>query len=614
MTSSRADFRSGRGVAGAVVALGCLIGAGEPVSAQAPQPLSPQVRPPVQQGAPQQQPPQRAPSAPVENPAPGTLMPQRIEATPLGAIDPDSAGVLAREQGGFGLDMWQGTRRGIVEEMLPELPARTVSPTLRDLMRRLLLSTATAPAADPKSVKTESLIGLRVEQLAAMGDTAAVEQLLKVAPSRSTDAALARSEVDFLFLDNDTARACPLVASQVGATDALYWRKAYVFCLALAGEHDKAALGAQLLREQGDKDKVFFDLLDTLSGWARPKIDRMPNAQPLHLVMARAAKVALPGDVLASNHPAILRTIATNPSLGNELRLEAAERAEAVGVLDTKVLRDLYSSINFSKDQLEKPLSAAQSDRSSLPRALLYRRATQETVPTALAQVVHQALSLARDGGRYQSQARVYRDVLAKLAPSRDLVWFAPEASRALLAAGDAVGAETWYEILRASAILDERAAGLRDRLTPLARLAGAIPDEEWKPEAAAAWLRATSTKDDGTPENINEVRLRAALMFNLLEAMGDIVNDSEWEKILIASPLGTAIIPNGAVWRQANTAAVAGRVAETVMLNAVMVGQGNLGQIDATVLRTAVENLRGVGLVKEARALAVEAALSAGL
>ena len=614
MTASRAEASGRRRLVGCVAAAACLVLAADAALAQ--QSLTPQSRP---QGAPQQQqePPRAQPQRPVasENPAPGSLLPQRIEAAPLSAIDPDSAGVLAREQGGFGHDMWQGTRRGIVEAMLPELPVRTVSPTLRSLMRRLLLSTAQAPAADPKAEKTVSLIGLRVEQLAAMGDTASVEQLLKMAPTRSIDAALARSEVDALFLDNDTARACPLVASQAGVSDSLYWRKAYVFCLALAGERDKAALGAQILREQGgEQDKVFSDLLDTLVGWARPKIDRMPNAQPLHFAMARAAKVPLPNDVLASNHPAILRTIATTPSLGNELRADAAERAEAMGVLETKVLRDLYASINFSKDQLEKPLSAAQADRTPLSRALLYRRALQETVPTALAQILHQALTLARDGGRYQSQARVYKDLLAKLTPSRDFVWFAPEATRALLAAGDSLGAENWYEILRVAAVLDEKAAAMKNRLAPLVRLAGAVPDSEWKADAAAAWLYAIVTNEEEKPADAADVRARSYLMLNLLEAMGDIVNDSEWERIMVAAPLGSAIFPNGAVWRQANTAAVSGRVAETVMLNAIMVGQGNLGQIDSTVMRTAVENLRGVGLVDDARVLAVEAAISAGL
>jgi hypothetical protein len=593
-----------------VVALGGLLVA-EAAVAQAPQPLTPRGAPsPAPQAPPVQQ--RQAPQ-PTEA-APGTLLPQRIEAAPLGTIDPDAAGVLTREQGGFGQDMWQGTRRGIVEEMLPELPVRTASPALRSLMRRLLLSTANPPASEPKAEKSESLIGLRVEQLAAMGDTNAVEQLLKVAPARSTDAALARSEVDTLLLENDTARACPLIAGQAGVSDAMYWRKAYVFCLALAGEHDKAALGAQLARERGDPDSTFQDLLMTLIGWGKPKIDKMPNAQPLHFAMARAAKVPLPADVLSANHPAILRTVATNPSLGNELRVEAAERAEAVGVLDTRVLRDLYSSINFTKDQLEKPLSAAQSDRSPTSRALLYRRATHESVPIAVAQVVQQALTLAREGGRYQSQARVYRDIIGSLVPSRDLVWFAPEASRALLAAGNAQGAETWYEILRASAVTDERAAAVRDRLTPLARLAGAVPDSDWKPAAAAAWLAASGTKEDGTAVPVNELRMRAAIMFNLLEAMGDIVSDAEWEKILSAPPIGSAVMPNPTLWRQANTAAVSGRVGETVLLNAVLVGQGELGLIDSTVLRIAIENLRGVGLVQEARALAVEAAISAGL
>jgi hypothetical protein len=42
--------------------------------------------------------------------------------------------------------------------------------------------------------------------------------------------------------------------------------------------------------------------------------------------------------------------------------------------------------------------------------------------------------------------------------------------------------------------------------------------------------------------------------------------------------------------------------------------GPGPTGEVDPTVLRFVIESLRGVGLVDEARALAVEAAVSAGI
>ena len=102
-----------------------------------------------------------------------------------------------------------------------------------------------------------------------MGDIGAVDALLKVAPNRENDQILLRSEADVLFYGNDYARVCPLVASQIRQVATVYWRKAFIFCQALAGEHDRASLGVTLLQEQGEEDPVFYNLIDALAGLKR---------------------------------------------------------------------------------------------------------------------------------------------------------------------------------------------------------------------------------------------------------------------------------------------------------------------------------------------------------
>jgi len=457
----------------------------------------------------------------------------------------------------------------------------------------------------------KDLVVLRAQQLAAMGDSEGLESLLRTAPSRGTDPALLRIEADMLFLESDNSRVCALIASQSGTSSDPYWRKADIFCQALAGEQARAWLGSDMLREQGDKDALFVDLLDALINGTKPKIESMAKAQPLHFAMARAAKIALPADVAMSDRPAILRLVATTPTLPAEQRLEAAERAEGMGVLETKVLRDIYAGIPFSKEQLDKALSIAQSEKTPMSRALLYVRATRETVPTALAQIIQQALILARDSRRYQTQARVYRDLIAGLPPSRDLLWLAPDAARALLATGPATGANAWFDILRASAVLDDQSQRMRDRLLPLARLAGVVQDPDWSADAVGNWYKAALTAEGGNPPDADDVRAQAVMLFNLLEASGDTVPDAQWEKTISG---GSTVVPNAALWRQLQAASIAGRVGETIMLSSVALGGGPVGEADPTVLRFVVESLRGVGLTDDARALAVEAAVSSGI
>ena len=494
-------------------------------------------------------------------------------------------------------------------------------------MRRLLLSTAKAPERDKK---TKSLIAIRAQQLSAMGDHAAVVELIKVSPTRGKDEALMRSEADVLFLSNDNARVCPLVAGQIQNADSAYWQKAFIFCQSLAGEHEKASLGASMLREQGEEDEVFFGLVDTLAGLEKFDIKSLINPKPLHFAMVRAAKAKLPTDVSSSNNPAILRTIATSPNAHPELRLDAAERAENMGALRTDILRQLYAGVTFSEEALANPLTTADAKRGPLSRALLYRKALVESIPTAMAEVLSQALQQARETARYQSMSRVYQEILKGLEPTQDLVWFAPEAVRALLAAGDLQAADNWFKVLRSSALFNEDAVASRNRLSPLARIAGAIDDEDWRPELLTGWWLDQITpkvKKDTAEANekaakkplakaqlLERARPRALLLYNILEALGDDVPDANWVALLTSPPQTTTLMPQPALWRSLTAAADRDRIGEVVLFSMLALGQGGPAQADPTVLRKVLTSLNAVGLAAEARALALEAAVASGI
>ncbi len=539
---------------------------------------------------------------------PAPAVEKGIQVDALTSIDPDTVGVLNEDEGGYGVAMWNGTKRASIEALLPRLPVNTASAGMRDLMRRLLLSPATVPEAGKKdkTVKSGGLVALRVRLLADMGDLDGADKLLDATPLRNQNQALVRVEADNLFLTNDNARACSLAAGQVRENDAPYWQKAFIFCQALAGEADKAALGVSLLRELGTEDPVYFILIDALTGGQKAVIDSLQNPSPLHLAMARAAKVQLPADVISSSRPAVLRTIAISPNASVELRLEAAERAEAAGALDAESLRQLYTSISFTEDELSNPLSKAEAESGPLSRALLYRTAVIQTVPTAQAEAVGRALSLGREGGRYASTVRVFMPVLRRIPPSPEMLWFANEALRGFLVTRDEQGAAAWFSVLRASAMFDEKARAALAAVSPVARLAGSEEAKHWDSTRLAAWWEDTRERPDA--------RERASLLFSLLEGLGDVVPDDVWEALLGGTERTTAVMPHPALWYRLASAADAGRKGETVLLVLLALGEGGPAQAGPVVLRRVLTSLIAVGLNTEARALAVEAAVAADL
>ncbi|MBC8267809.1 MAG: hypothetical protein H8E36_03585 [Rhodospirillaceae bacterium] len=567
-----------------------------------------------------------------------------IQVNTLQTINPDTAGVLSAQEGGFGVDMWTGTSHRMLLTLIARLPVNIRSEVMRDLMRRLLLSTATLPGG---MAGDGTYVARRVGLLAEMGDTLSVSRLLDATPGRSQINQLMRYEADVRFLANDNSRACSLAAGQISNQASVYWQKAFIFCQALAGEHDKASLGVSLLRETGDQDDAFYTLVEALGG-NTGVIKSLRDPSPMHLSMARVSKSQLPADVVSSNRPGVLRTIAKSPNASVEIRLEAAERAEIAGALDVDTLRQLYTSVSFSEKDMANPLTKAEAESGPLSRALLYRTALIQTVPIAQAEATAKALSLGREGDRYTSTVRVFLPVLKRIPPSTELVWFAPEVIRAFLIGGEDAAAAPWFSLLRANAQHNIEAAQTLNALLPVARIAGSSETAQWGPTQLANWWNQLE-KDDSA-------RDKAALLYTLFDALGDGVPQDAWDALLDGPQQIAMAMPNPALWRSLTEATKAAseapaavampepaavpattqgssvsavplettvmepetkghaRVGEIILLSLIALGEGGPGQAGPIVLRQVMESLSTIGLDKEVHALALEAVVAAGL
>jgi hypothetical protein len=511
---------------------------------------------------------------------------------------------------------------------------------MRDLMRRLLLSIARVPEGKAKKV---SLVAIRIRLLAAMGDSVSVNTLLNATPGRASDPELVRIETETRFLANDNARACALAGSNIRDQRNLFWQKVFLFCQALAGEHEKASLGISIMRETGSNDDVFFSMIESLGSGVPPVLETLPDPSPLSLAIARVAKAKLPDDVISSNHPGVLRTIAISPNAPVEIRLEAAERAEAAGALPVDSLRQLYSIVSFSSDELANPLSRAETEGGPMTRALLYHTSLTQTVPTAQAEVVARALALGRDEGRYVSVVRVFLPVLKSIPPSAELLWFAPEAVRGLLLAGETIAAKSWFSLMRTYALINKDVEKLITQLMPIVRLMRSSEAVDWSTTKLSAWWEIIKDRKDAVKD--------AALLYALFDALGEPVPTDAWGKLMVGGDRREVSMPNLALWLRLiestkavlKTASIStpldemrfknsnlpevysqqemsnaqnsrSRIGELVMLGLLVLGEGGPAEADPLLLSQVLAGLRAAGFEGEARSMAVEAALAAGL
>ncbi len=528
-----------------------------------------------------------------------------VAVSPLRALDSSSVGVLGPEDGGLGPRLWEGASRPRIESLIARLPVVTESRAMKTLTRALLLTSAPVPEGE---ATVPSLLGLRVERLAAAGDMKGALDLVQVAPPGLEDPVLARVETDGFFLSGDHSGACTVVEREVANGRAgVYWIKGLSFCRALREEIKAARLGADLLREIGETgDEAFFTLIAALAGDPGATVVSLPDPRPLHIAMLRVAGQDIPADAVAGAGPALLRAIATAPNTDIAVKLAAGERAEALGALSPESLAQIYASVPFTSDELNNAVSIALKENSPRSRALLFQVGQIQTVPAARAEAMREAARVSRRIGGFATAARVNRAALLNFTVSDELAWFAGDAGLALLAAGEFEVARIWYDAARAQAPTAEgEATKAALDLWPLIAIAPLAEPPLWAPGALPAWW-AEQLK---SPPYL--WRSRAGTILTVFESLGLIVPPGAWAPLLDGPPLETASVPAPALWRDLRVAAVDGHVGETVIYALMALGEGGPATAHPLTLEAVITGLRAVGLDGYARAIAIEAVLA---
>jgi hypothetical protein len=540
---------------------------------------------------------------PAPAPSATTTSGSGLEVGSLGDVTPDYGGTLAEGGGGFPVDMWRGTDRALVERLLPKLSPAASSPAMRDLTRRLLLTNAEAPAGKSGGV---NLFGARADRLMAMGLSADAAALLALQPARSTDPLSARQRIDSSLLAGDVDGACKAVDdTRKAASGDAAWQKAQIFCQLRAGQGDEAALGLDLLREQGQGDPAFFTLIDVLSGNKAVTLESLPAPTALDLAMLRAASMPIPRDAAQAQNPAVLAMIARDPAIDMPLRLAAAEQAAADGSLPMDQLQMVYASVPYSPGDLGNAIEVSSHDPGPGSRAMLFQAAGIAVDTGLRAHVLDAALDRARRQGGYLLAVEANLQFLLPIVPSDDLSWFAADAGRALYAAGHYEQANAWMALAQRRGTSDSQAAAAFSSLAVFARIAGVGSPLAWDGATVTKW-REMQAANNGAGDPV-------ARLFAIFEGLGEPIGGS-WSLIGQSDATAGVGAPDPALWFNLGDAAANRRIGETVLLALYALGSDGPGGANPIMLSRAIASLRQIGLDGEARALALEAAIAAGV
>jgi hypothetical protein len=426
----------------------------------------------------------------------------------LPQLDAASIGIIDNVGAGLPADMWRGTDRQTAVKLIRDLPGAPHSRTLRDLQFRLLGNMATAPAGDSQG---NQLFAARLGRMAAMGESESVGQMLRMVGPQSDEQAR-RIDAESQVMAGDLGNACTDAANFSRSSPDAFWSKLNIICLIAAGKNNEAMLETDVLHERGLKEPGFFALVDYALGTRGGNPPADIAADPLNLALLNAIKRPVSAASVAKAPPPTLRQMAGNTNLPLAVRLEAAERGEALGVIDPAQLLTLYQ---------------AAADAPGIPAAMKQRAVAARNVGTATdlkqkVAAIAAAFRAADNAGLFATMARVLGPQMVQFYPEQKTAPVGAEAARAALALNDQPRAVEWFYTIVGGATIDPQYIAPADRLWLVLQLADNTNSIPWEPGHLSKWRELDARRDHA------HAAQRQAVVAAMLQALGEHYDPAE--------------------------------------------------------------------------------------
>ncbi|TNE38274.1 MAG: hypothetical protein EP348_05030 [Alphaproteobacteria bacterium] len=533
---------------------------------------------------------QAEPKLPEKGEMNGTVLVQ-----PLGSLDEASVGTLGSSNGGFGPDMWRGTPPSRIKTLLSMLPVAN-SPSMQDMSRRLLLTAAAIPQGGDRSGE---LLSIRIGKLRESGHVAAAAALLDRLPASALTPELEKSAIELLLLQGKNKEACDQVNAAPVSAKGRFWEKVGIFCELISGEMTKAEIGISLLEEEEGRDGLFFALFDRLDGGKAALPDTDQPLTPLHFAMMSVAGLQMSYAKAEKAGYDLLWALAKQTTATKDSRFMAAYASLAVDSLPADLPRQLIKQGALEGDD------DGSVDLRHI--AALYRQTESEHIPEEKARLLSEIWASGDQDNSYLAAGRLSLPLLQSLDPGVAGGEFELDALGLLLMNDDNADAMAWERAIRRAALRGteaDRQSATRQiaRADAYMLISGLAGIARWTP---SHFKEAAFAKGNGMeqPDNLGFV-------LAMLAALDEDVPDALWAEALGKGQMPETGTSNVVISKNLEIAADADRIGETVALSLAALGDGGPANATVGTLSLVVRSLQKIGLEKEARRLALEAAV----
>ena len=520
-----------------------------------------------------------------------------VELKQLDLVDPESIGILASDNRGFEPNMWVGSSRKLIINLLGLLPKKMTSPGQRQLFRRLLLTRADPPVG---AQMKKSLLSMRVAALYDAGDYITANQLIDAIPSDELREELSKIQTDILFRRQYPKKACGIVQSKGKDYNAIYWKKAEAYCLAIDGQKEKALLISEILSEQNDSvDPAFSTGIEALVGNKPNDLKRLYSLNGLLLSLLQSGKVTLPAKLPANLSIGDLASLALTEGRSFAKRVLEGESAMLGGAITPTQLAQIYKIKKPEKGELLRFIEDRETKWNEESRSFLFQAAVAEALPEKKARIIERALMLARLHKSFALTALMMSSEMDKIEPTAGLSWFAPLAARAYAISGDMMAVKKWLRLISKSSDVS---------VLPLSILSGTLEKGAISEKKLYRWY---SSRKKEVQQGLED---QTRIFYSLMQAFNISVSGSLWSDVIDWKNTEKPLPVISGLLPLLSNAAQKGRVGETVALSIILLGEAGTQRSNHYAVVQAVRALLMVGQREAARQLALEAAVVAGL
>ncbi|MEO1328518.1 MAG: hypothetical protein AAFW46_02555 [Pseudomonadota bacterium] len=258
--------------------------------------------------------------------------PASVQEAPLDRVDAAAAGIAPASSAGLPVDAWRGTSAEEAVELVEAL-----RPTALHAANRLAVRILIAALRPPQGAAPE--IDLLDARLAALGRFGAADLAAQLAEAAGPERVVRAAWVP-LISGRDATLCQTLLAGSEPSLERIY-------CLAVDGQAGPAQLAIRATRDlsAGEADETTLSLLEAMTDPLLVEFAVIPSEldalTPLRLAAMRRIGRA-PDNDFARQAPLWMLPAALAPEFTPRLRLEAMERLERAGAVETRRLSDAY--------------------------------------------------------------------------------------------------------------------------------------------------------------------------------------------------------------------------------------------------------------------------------